>query len=109
MRKLFRSVKVSRLKVSARILKRGKKKKEKRKRRVGTQSRIRELADRNERVFPASVGKKLIVKLQPQMNTDKRGYQKNPIHLCLSVASIFYFITSFHASIHESRLAAMSS
>ena len=70
MRKLFRLVKVSRLKVRARILKRGKKKKERRKRRVGIQSKIRELADRNERVFSASVGERLILKFQPQMNAD---------------------------------------
>ena len=46
MRKLFAFVKVSKLKVRARILKRGKKKKKRRKKRVGTQSKIRELADR---------------------------------------------------------------
>lgn len=68
--KLFRSVKVSMLKVRARILKSGKKKKERRNRRVGNQSKIRELADRNERVFSASVGKRLILKFQPQMNAD---------------------------------------
>ena len=46
MRRLSKSVKVSRLKVRARILKRGKKKKERRKRSVGIQRRIRELAER---------------------------------------------------------------
>ena len=70
MRKLFALAKVSRLKVRVRILKRGKKKKEKRKRRVGIQSRIRELADRNERVFSASVGERLILEFQPQMKAD---------------------------------------
>lgn len=70
MRRLFKSVRVLRLKVRVRILKRGKKKKERRKRRVGIQSRIRELVDRNERVFSANVDERLILKFQPQMNPD---------------------------------------
>ena len=60
MRKLFALAKVSRLKVRVRILKRGKKKKEKRKRRVGIQSRIRELADRYERVLVESADERFI-------------------------------------------------
>ena len=46
MRKLFRSVNVSRLKVRARILKSGKKKKERRKSRVGSQRYTRTLVNR---------------------------------------------------------------
>jgi hypothetical protein len=60
MKRLFRLVKVSRLKVRSRILKRGKKKKEKRKRRGGIQRKIRELADRYERVLVESADESFI-------------------------------------------------
>ena len=71
MRKLLRLVRVSRLKVRARISKRGKKKKKRRQRRGGIQSKIRELADRYERVLLESADERLILEFQPQINTNE--------------------------------------
>ena len=64
-------MRVSRLKVRARILKRGKKKKESKKRGVGIQSKIRELADKYERVLVENANERRIYKFQPQINTDR--------------------------------------
>lgn len=85
MRRLFRLVRVLRLNVRVRILKRGKKKNERRKRRVGIQRRIRELADKNDRVFSVSFGERFILKFQPQMNTsglDVLSFLFICVHLC---------------------------
>ena len=63
MRRLLGSARVARLNVRVRILESGKKKVERRKRRVGIQRRIRELADRSERVFEANFDKRNILKI----------------------------------------------
>ena len=71
MRRLSRSVRVEKLKVRARILERGKKKVERRKMRAGIQRRIRELADRHERILVESADERHIYKFQPEINTDE--------------------------------------
>ena len=101
MRRLFRSVRVSRLKVRVRILKRGKKKKERRKKRTGIQSkRWGNHGDAEARR-----------KLNLRVSVSSWLVKSLCTYLLLISCYLFlpYFITSAHASIQESRLAAMSS